>query len=161
MDNNIGKKWRTISLLCPAAKMLEKLLLTKILTHIPFQPAQHGIRPKHSTSTALSTITADIAAGFPRKKSAHRPVLVALGLTVAFDNVDRQQLLDCIFNTNIPATIRRWLLNYVVNRRVKVHFQQQVSKNKKVKTTVVQGRVLPPSLFNYYLDDIPTPPPNI
>ena len=85
--DNIGKNWRPISLLCPAAKMLEKHLLPKILTHIPFHPAQHGFRPKHSTCTVLSTITTDIAAGFSRKKPAHRTVLVALDLTAAFDNV--------------------------------------------------------------------------
>ena len=90
-DNNIGKN------LCPASKTLEKLLLPEILTHIPFHPAQHGFRPKHSTCTALSTITAKIAAGFSRKKRAHRTVLVALALTAAFDNVDHQHLLDCVF----------------------------------------------------------------
>ena len=101
-DNNIGKNWRQISLLCPAAIALEKLLLPKILTHIPFHPAQHGFRLKHSTCTALSTITADIAVGFSRKNPAHRAVLVALDLTAALDNVDHQQQLDCVFNTNLP-----------------------------------------------------------
>ena len=105
-DNNIGKNWRLISLLCPAAKTLEKLLLPNILTNIPFNPAQHSFLLKHSTCTALSTITADIAAGFSGKKLARRTVL---DLTAAFDNVDNQQLLDCVFNTNIPATTRRWL----------------------------------------------------
>ena len=160
-DNNIGKKWRPISLLCPAAKTLEKLLLPKILTHIPFHPAQHAFRPKHSTCTALSTITADIAAGFSRKKPAHRTVLVALDLTAAFDNVDHQQLLDCIFNTNIPSTIRRWLKNYMQNRRAKVLFRQTESRSRRVMTGVVQGGVLPPALCNHYLADYTTPPPNI
>ena len=41
-DDNIGKNWRTISLLCPAAKTLEKLMLPKILTHINFHSAQHN-----------------------------------------------------------------------------------------------------------------------
>ena len=132
MDKNIGNSWRPISLLWPAAKTLEKLLLPKILTHIPFLPAQHGCRPKHSTCTALSTITADIAAGFSRKKSAHRAVLVALVLTAVFDNVDHQQLLDRVFNTNIPSTIRRWLYNYMQNRRPKVHFLQKESKSSQV-----------------------------
>ena len=71
-DNNIGKNWRPISLLWSASKTLEKLQQPKILTHIPFHPAQHGIRPKHSICTTLSTITADIAAGFSGKKPAHR-----------------------------------------------------------------------------------------
>ena len=61
-DNNIGKNWRPISLLCPAVKTLEELLLPKILTHFPFQPCSTWLRPKHSTCTALSTITSDIAA---------------------------------------------------------------------------------------------------
>ena len=160
-DDNIGKNWCPISQLCPAAKTMEKLLQPKILTHIPFYPAQHDLRPKHSTCTALSTITADIAAGFSRKKPAHRTVHVELGLTAASDNVDHQQLHDCIFNTNIPSTICRWLYNHMLNRRAKVHFWQQDSKSRKLKTGVEQGRVPSPALFNYYLAVFPTPPPNI
>ena len=137
--------------------MLEELLLPKILTHIHFHPVQHGFRPKHSTCTALITITADIAAGFSRKMPALRTVLVALDQTAAFDNVDHQQLLICVFNTNFPATIRRWLYNYMQNRRAKVHFRQKESKSRKVKTGVAQGGVLSPALFNYYPADFPTP----
>ena len=59
-------QWNHISLQCPAAKTIEKHHLHKILTHIPFHPAQHGLRPKPSTCTALSTITTDIAASFSR-----------------------------------------------------------------------------------------------
>ena len=155
----IGMNWRPISLLCPSAIALEKLLLPKILTHIPFHPAQYGFRPRHSKCTVLSTITTDIAAGFSRKKPAHRTVLVALDLTAAFSNVDHQQLLDFVFNTNLPATIRRWLYNYMQNRRAKVNFQQKECKSRKVKTGIVEGGVLSQSLFNYYLADFPTPPP--
>ena len=136
--------------------MLKKLLLPKILTNIPFHPAQHGIHPKHSTCTALSTITADIAAGFSRKKPAHRTVLIVFDLTAAFNNVDHHQLLDCVFNTNIPATISRWLYNYMQNRRAKVHFRQKESRSRKVKTGVAQCGVLSPAFFNYYLVDFPT-----
>ena len=75
--------------------------------------------------------------------------------------MDHQQLLDCIFNTNIPATISRWLYNYMQNSRAKVHFRQRESKSTNVKTEVVQGGVLSPALLNYYLADIPTLPPNI
>ena len=82
---------------------------------------------------------------------AHRTVLVALDMTVAFDNVDHQQLLDCVYNTDIPATTHHWL--YVQNSQAKVHFCQQESKSRKVKTGVVQGGVLSPALFNYYLAD--------
>ena len=75
--------------------------------------------------------------------------------------MDHQQLHDCVFNTNLQATIRRWIYNYLQNRRAKVHFRQKESKSRKVKTGVVQGGALSPALFNYYLADFPTPPPNI
>ena len=156
-DNSIGKNWRPISLMCPAAQTLERLLLPKILTRIPFHPAQLGFRP----CTAQSTITADIAAGFSIKKAAHRTVLIELNLKAAFDNEDHQQLLDCVFNTNLQATIRRLLYNYMPNRRAKLHFRQKESKSGKVKTEVVQGGALSPAFFNYYQDDFPTPQTNI
>ena len=155
--NNISNNWCQINLLCTVVKTLEKLLLPKIVKHILFNPAQHDLQPKHSTCTALSTITASIS----RKKPAHRTVLVALDQTAAFDNVDHQQLLDCVFFTNIPSTICRWLYSYMQNRWAKVHFRQKQAKSRKVKTGVAQGGVLSPALFNYYLSEFPTPTPNI
>ena len=38
---------------------------------------------------------------------------------------------------------------------------QKESKSRKLKTGVVQGGVMSLALFNYYLADFPTPPPNI
>ena len=43
----------------------------------------------------------------------------------------------------------------------KVNFRQMESMSRKLKTGVLQGGVLSPALFNYYLADFPTPPPNI
>ena len=37
----------------------------------------------------------------------------------------------------------------------------RIKKSRKVKTGVVKGGVLSSALFNYYLADFPTPPPNI
>ena len=133
--------------------------LPKIQTHIPFRHSKRSFRSKQSTCIALSSIKANIAVGFSRKN--HWTVLVALDLTAAFDYLDHQQLLVCVYNINIPATIRRWLYNYVQNRRANVQFRQQESKSRKAKTGVAQGGVMSPALFNYYLADFPTPPPNI
>ena len=70
-------------------------------------------------------------------------------------------LLHCVVNTNIVSTIRPWLYNYMQNRRAKINFCQIESKSRRVKTGVVQGGVMSPALFNYYLADFPTPPLNI
>ena len=84
-------------------------------------------------------------------------MLVALDLTAAFDNVDHQQLLDCVFNTKAHSAIRGWPYNYLQNRRANVHLRQKESNSRKVKTGVIQGGVLSPALINYYLADIPIP----
>ena len=95
------------------------------------------------------------------KNPAHRTVLVALDLTAAFDNVGHQQLFDCVFNTNISSTIRQWLYNYMQIRRAINHFRQKQSISRYVTIGVVQGGNTSPALFNYYLADFPTQPPNI
>ena len=82
-------------------------------------------------------------------------------MTAAFDNVHHQRLLDSIYNTNMPAAIRCCLHNNMQNRRGKVHFRQQESKSIDVKTGVIQGGVLSPAVFNFYVVDFPTLPPNI
>ena len=66
------------------------------------------------------------------KNPAQRTVLVSLEQIAAFDDVENQQLLDCVFNSNIPAKIRRWLHKYMQNRRSIGHFQQGESKDRKV-----------------------------
>ena len=96
----------------------------------------------------------------PTLMSANRTVHVAHDQTTAFDNVDHQQLLDCVSNTNILSKIRRWLYNYMQNRRAKVHFRQIESKSRKAKTGVEQG-VISPALFNYYLAYFPSTSPHI
>ena len=57
--------------------------------------------------------------------------------------------------------IRRWLYNYMQNRRAKVHLRQQESKSIMLKTEVLQVGVMSLALFNYYLADFPIPPQNI
>ena len=49
----------------------------------------------------------------------------------------------------------------MLNRGANVQYLQQESKNRKVKTGVVQGGVLSPVFFNNYLADFTTPTPNI
>ena len=52
-------------------------------------------------------------------------------------------------------------LQLPVEQTSQSEFSAKKSKSRKVKTGVVQGGVLSPALFNYYLADFPTPPPNI
>ena len=63
-DTSVGTSYRPISLLCPAAKVLESLILPTINKYIQPAPDQHVFRPDHSTTSALPQMTTDIAMGF-------------------------------------------------------------------------------------------------
>ena len=54
-DHKLSTSFRPISLLCPAVKISERFhpFLTK---YLPTATHQHGFRPFHSTTTALSTL---------------------------------------------------------------------------------------------------------
>ena len=47
-DTSLGTSYRPISLLCPAAKVLESLILPTINKYLQPAPDQHGFRPDHS-----------------------------------------------------------------------------------------------------------------
>ena len=80
-DTSQGTSFRSISLICPAAKVMEALLLPIINAHLPPAVDQHGFRPKHATTSALLQLTTDIATGFSQKKPPYRTVSVAMDLT--------------------------------------------------------------------------------
>ena len=56
-DSSQGISYRPISLLCPAAKFLEALILPSINDFVSPAKDQHGFRPRHSTTSALLQLT--------------------------------------------------------------------------------------------------------
>ena len=95
-DTSQGTSHRPISLLCPAAKVLEALILPSINEFLSPSKDQHGFRPRHSTISALLQLTKDIETGFNQRKPPHRTVCVAIDLTAAFDTVSHDTLISKI-----------------------------------------------------------------
>ena len=105
-DTSQGSSYRLISLLCPAAKVLESLILPTINKYL--QPAdQHGFIQEHSTTSALLQLTTDIAMGFNQRKSPDRTVCVAVDLSAAFDTVCHNKLLSKINRSPLPPATSR------------------------------------------------------
>ena len=77
-DTSVGTSYRPISLLCPAKKALESLILPTINKYLQPAPDQHGFRPDHSTTSALLQMTTDIAMGFNQRKPPDRTICVAV-----------------------------------------------------------------------------------
>ena len=98
-----GTSYRPISLLCPAAKLLEAVIVPSINDFLSPAKDQHGFR--HSTTSALLQLTTDIETGFNQRKPPHRTVCVAIDLTVAFDTVSHATLISQIVGSSMPPAI--------------------------------------------------------
>ena len=144
-------------MLCPAAKVLEALIIPSINEFLSPAKDQYGFRPRHSTTSALLQLTTDIETGFNQRKPPHRTVCVAIDLTAAFDTVSHDILISKIAGTSLPPAITRWLSCYVRGRQVATRFRGTKSSTRIVHTGVPQGSKLSPSRFNYYIADMPRP----
>ena len=159
--SNLGPSYRPVSLLSPAIKTLEALLLPFVNEAVQLAPHQHGFRKGRSTCTALQSIINHVQTGLNRKQPVHRTVSVAIDLSRAFDTVDHRILLNDILNLNLNDYIKRFLCAYLRGRQTYVLFRNSTCRYRKVKQGVPQGGVLSPVLFNLYMSSMPSPPGNI
>ena len=123
-----GPSYRPVSLLCPAVKILERLLLPSLKEHLLPSPHQHGFRQRHSTTSALLPLVSKIADGFKQPKPPRRSAIVAIDICQAFDRVPIPRLLDEISQTSLHPNIVRWLRSYLRRRQAACIFRSQRSK---------------------------------
>ena len=149
-----------MSLICPAAKVLEALILPSINEFLSPVKDQHGFRSIHSTTSGLLQFTTDFETGFNQWKPPHRIVCVAIDLTAAFDMVSHDTLISKIAGSSLPPAITRWLSCYLRWRQTATSFRG-IKSTRIVRTGVPQGSKLSSSLFNYYIADMPRPTPPV
>ena len=116
---------------------------------------QHGFRREHSTTSALLQLTTDVVAGFNLRKPPDRTVCVSVDLPAAFDTVCHNNLLSNINISHLPPATAQWLSYYLRCRQAKTCFRGVKSTSRKVNTSVPQGPKLSPSLFSFYIADMP------
>ena len=63
-----GASYRPISLLCPAVKILERLLLRFLTEALDTRVSQHGFKPRHSCVSAFLLLVSRVSEGFNMKK---------------------------------------------------------------------------------------------
>lgn len=156
-----GSSYRPISLLCPAVKILERLLLPHLTASLSTSSSQHGFKPGHSTVTALLPLSHQIATGLNSRRPPARTVAAAIDLSKAFDSVDHPLLLSMISESTLHHNLVRWLCSYLKGRLASCLYLRTQSPFKSIHTGVPQGSVISPSLFNYFISDCPVPPSNI
>ena len=147
-DTSQGTSYRPISLIYPAAKVLESLFLPTINKYLIPAQDQHGFRREHSTTSALLQLTSDVAVGFNQRNPPDRTVCVAVDLSAAFDTVCHNNQLSKINRFQLPPATARWLSYYLRGRQAKTCFRGVKSTSRKVNTGVPQDAKLSLSLLH-------------
>ena len=147
--------FRPVSNLPFLSKILEKVVLARLMSHISFnnlsEVLQSAYKPYHSTETALLKVLTDILHFIDQKKVC---LISLLDLSAAFDTIDHDILITRLNRTfGISGTALCWLTSYLKDRYQRVKVGNSFSEEAILKFGVPQGSVLGPILFTMY-----TPP---
>ena len=112
---DLATSYRPISLLSPAAKVLERLILPRMAA-LDLRESQHGFRRGRSTVTALLPLAQQVSVGFNQRRPPDRSLALALDFSRAFDTVPHSKLLSALNLSAMENNTIRWLNSYLRGR---------------------------------------------
>ena len=104
-----------------------------------------------------ATVNNRHCSGIQPEEAPDRPVCVAVDLSAASDTVCHNNLLSTINRSQVPPATAWWLSSYLRGRQANTCFRWVKSTYRKVNTGVPQGSKLSPSLFSFYIANMPRP----
>ena len=153
LDPQVKKNYRTVSNLSFLSKLIEKVISSRILTHIADNDLigkfQSAYRCGHSTETALLRVYSDIVTMVGKGNGSY---LVLLDLSAAFDTIDHGTLFVILEKyIGITGSAVQLLKSYLSDRSQRVLIDDVMSGVSNIVCGVPQGSVLGPLNFFLYL----------
>jgi retron-type reverse transcriptase len=152
------QNYRPISLLSNVGKVLEKVILTRLVratneNHV-LPDEQFGFRPKHSTADQLIHVTEFISQGINQNKSTGA---IFLDVAKAFDTVWHDGLVYKLHTAGVSLAMVKLLNSFLEDRKFHAKIGNVLSTVREIEAGVPQGSVLSPTLYAIFTADIPKP----
>ena len=156
-DHSDPTNFRPISIVPVIAKIVERAVHQQLYSYLSnnhlLSPTQHGFRPRHSTETALITISDQLLTSFDRGEVS---LLCLLDLSKCFDVIDHSKLLSKLSLHGINTS---WFSAYLSNHTQSVSLtdaQGRVSHSIPLPNSigVFQGSSLGPLLYSVFSNDL-------
>jgi len=147
-------KFRPISLTSCFCKVLERILLTRLMFRLEekLSPRLYGFLPQRSTHHCLMELYTRLSP---------TSVVAFLDLKSAFDIANREIILDQLVEFGVKGNLLRWIREYLRNRTSRVLFKGAYSSSKEFELGTPQGGVLSPFLFNVLMHRLLTLLPDV
>jgi hypothetical protein len=152
------QNYRPISLLSNVGKVLEKVILTRLVratneNHV-LPDEQFGFRPKHSTADQLIHVTEFISQGINQNESTGA---IFLDVAKAFDTVWHDGLVYKLHTAGASLAMVKLLNSFLEDRKFHAKIGNVLSTVREIEAGVPQGSVLSPTLYAIFTADIPKP----
>lgn len=152
---DLMQNYRPISLISNFAKILEKLVHTRLYKFLTDKQVlsknQYAYMKNKNTTQAISNLTNYIYTQLDQSK----PVLASfIDVRKAFDSVDHKCLLNKLEVYGIRGVPLQLITNYLTNRTQCTKIENSISNFEVIKTGVPQGTTLGPLLFITYINDL-------
>ena len=156
-DPSDPSNFRPISIVPVIAKILERAVHQQLYSYLSenhlLSPNQHGFRPRHSTETALTSISDHILSSFDHGELS---LLCLLDLTKCFDVMDQPRLLSKLQAHGIDIS---WFSSYLRGHTQSVSFTDALGEVKMSRPLpnnigVFQGSALEPTLYCVFASDL-------
>ena len=158
-DPTIPTNRRPISLLSNISKMFEKIIKNRLDIHLRtndvIRPEQMGFRQGLSTQLQSLRLAEYVAQGFQRRMQT---AAVFLDVAKAFDQVWHKGLILKLCRANIPLNLSKLIQSFLHERSFQVAEGGELSQARGTNCGVPQGAILSPTIFNLYVNDLPSSP---
>ncbi|CAF4801270.1 unnamed protein product, partial [Rotaria magnacalcarata] len=147
---------RPISMLPTFSKIYEKLFLLRFqnwssrMNILPVQ--QSGARAHQATTSRVNYLLEQLTQSL--RYNSFSPVIY-IDFLQAFDNLWHQGLLLKLNRLNCPPVYLAWIVNYFVNRTLKIEYNNSQSTPINVRRGAPQGSCLGPIIYIISHHDLP------
>jgi endonuclease/exonuclease/phosphatase family metal-dependent hydrolase len=152
-DKKRCNNYRGISLLNIAYKLMEKIMLNRLLPNRDrnTRENQAGFRPGRGCIDQIFTLRQILEL----RHEFRQPTVVAfLDFTAAFDSVDRESIWSLLEGEGLPPKLKRMCAAMYAKTNCRIRAYGEDSQEFSTKTGVRQGGVLSPCLFNICIDHV-------